>query len=42
MNDHLPVTFTTTQSEATVVFEKIDSDTSFFVVDYTTKIPCGG
>ena len=32
----------TTESEAMVNFDKVDTDTSFFVVDYTTGVPCGG
>ena len=32
----------TSQSETMVHFDKVDTDTSFFVVDYTTGVPCGG
>ena len=32
----------TTQSEAIANFDKVDTDTSFFVVDYTTGVPCAG
>ena len=40
--ENLPVSFMTSQSETMVHFDKVDTDTSFFVVDYTTGVPCGG